>query len=86
MIPNPEIRDFWTTICTKHHESDCIVIFQNIKIIINFFFFHIIVLNPVGKCPKSYNSEHYSLIMGNKSMSVSNVTYRKELVGVFVAA
>ena len=74
MIPNPKITDFGTAICTNSHERDSITLSQNMEIIVIFSFLYIIVLNAVGKCPKSYNSEHYSLIMGNKDLYVIIMT------------
>ena len=61
---------------TLQHEKRNIIIFRNLEIIAVFSFFHIIVLNLVGKCPKSYNSEQYSLIMGNKHLRVTFMTNR----------
>jgi hypothetical protein len=74
MITGQKIDDFGTSFCTCTHERDNITLFQNIQIIVILSFFHIIVLNPVGKCPKSYNLEHYSLNMGNKHLRVTFMT------------
>lgn len=60
----------------QQYEKKNIIIFIKLEIIVIFSFFRIIVLNPVGKCPKSYNSEHYSLIMGNKHLCVTIMTHR----------
>ncbi len=74
MTLDQKISDFRTPNCAKSHERDNIILFQNIKIIIILSFFHITVLNTVGKCPNSYNIEHCSLNMGNKYLHVTIMT------------
>lgn len=76
MTAGQKINDFWTAVCTKSHEREDIILFQNIELIVILLFLHVIVLNLREKCPKSYNSEHYSLIMGNKYLRVTIMTDR----------
>ncbi len=56
------------------YESNCVIIFQNRKIIINLMIFHTKIFNRIEKYPKSYNSMTYSPIMDNRYMSVIFLT------------